>query len=127
MMKFVFKKNTFEATKLSFWIAKYSGFFPFTINFNPNKLNRQVSSDIFDYALLIISLSFSFAVSLKFDEKSVIFNMNSVILETGVSLLIKTSTYSVILIKILNFFLKHKFAEIIDGLDWIDLKVCCIN
>lgn len=123
MMKFVPKKSIFEESKFSFLIAKYSGYFPFTINFNPNELNRQVSSDIFDYTLLLLSLSFSFAVSTQLDKDSLPFKMNSVILETGVYLLVKTSSFSVILIKILNFFLKHEFAEIIYGLHWIDLKV----
>lgn len=123
MMKFVQKKSIFEASKLSFLIAKYSGYFPFTINFNPNELNRQVSSDIFDYALLIISLSFSFVVTTKWDNNSLPFKTNSVILETGVFILVKTSTFSVILIKVLNYFLKNEFTEIIHNLHWIDLKV----
>ena len=123
MMKFVQKKSIFEASKLSFLIAKYSGYFPFTINFNPNELNLQVSSDIFDYALLIISLSFSFVVTTKWDNNSLPFKTNSVILETGVFILVKTSTFSVILIKVLNYFLKNEFTEIIHNLHWIDLKV----
>lgn len=123
MMKFTHKTSILSASKLSFLIAKYSGFFPFTINFNPNELKRQVSSDFFDYVLLVISLSFSFAVSLKLEQASLPFNSNSVILETGIFLVVKTSTISSILIKILNYFLKHKFAEIVYDLHWIDLKV----
>lgn len=123
MMKFVHKKSILEASKLSFMIAKYSGYFPFTINFNPNELKRQVSSDIFDYILLFTSLSFSFAVYLELGQDSLPFKMNSVILETGIFLVVKISSFSAIFIKILNYFLKHKYADIVYDLHWIDLKV----
>lgn len=122
-MKFVRKKSILEASKLSFLIAKYSGYFPFTINFNPNELKRQVSSDIFDYILLVMSLSFSFGASLNLEKETLPFKLNSVILETGIFLVVKIATFSAILIKILNCFLKHEFAKIFHGLHWIDLKV----
>lgn len=118
-MKFFDKKNIFEVSKLFYLVTKYCGYFPFTVNFK----SRLVTVELTDWIIFVISFAFSIVATLFVSKLSIIDSTKSVILETGIFILMKNSLASMVVIKLFNFVIRKKIVDIFVNIRWIDLKV----
>ena len=118
-MKFHDKKNIFQVSKFFFLISKYCGYFPFTVDFK----SGRVTVELTDWIIFVISFVFSIVATLFVSKLSIRDSTKSVILESGIFILMKESLASMVLIKLFNFVMRWKIVGIFANIHWIDLKV----
>lgn len=120
-MKFFDKKNIFEVSRFFFLLTKYCGYFSFTVDFKTG----FVTIELIDWLIFVISFVFSIVTMACVTKLSIRDNTKSVILETGIFILMIDSLATMALIKLFNFIIRKKIVGIFVNIRWIDIKVKC--
>lgn len=105
--------------KLIYAVAKLSGFFFVSINFE----NLTLTKNFWHYAFVVYSFGLSFATIFYDAYFPLVEITHSKIMELGINLIFASTVWIVFLLKLTTFAYSDKFFKVIKNLHWCCVKV----